>query len=311
MISLPLDARVLTGRKNRSGYHLLGDDRPCSMQTHSTDHQTLLDAYFDAQSLSWSEIYTRSDDVHSVIHQHRLGLAVEWIESLSLREGSQVLDVGCGTGPLAVLLAKAGLCVTATDTVPAMLEATRRRAAQADVDGSLNLRLEDAHALDLPTGAFDLVIGLGVLGWLDRPAIAAGEMARTLKPGGHLIANVDNLVRLTRLADPIRNPLFHRPRLALVALLERAGLMAKQARPMQYRPRKFDHLVERSGLDIVRRGSFGFGPFTFCGRDLLSQSTGVRLHRSLQRLADRGTPILRSSGAQYIVMARKPAAASE
>jgi SAM-dependent methyltransferase len=282
-----------------------------SMATDSAGHQQVLDGYFDRKAPFWRDLYEGSD-VNSVIHQHRLALALEWIRDLALpAEEAHVLEVGCGTGALAVALVQQGYRVTATDTVPAMLEATRHRAAEANVDGRLELRFADAQALDLPSGAFDLVVGLGVLGWLDRPAVAAGEMARALRPGGHLIANVDNLVRLTRLVDPLRNPLFRAPRLAVVVRLERAGLIAEQPHPRQYRPRRFDQLVEGAGLDIVRCGTYGFGTFTFFGRDLWSPSTRVRLHRSLQRLADRGNVLVRSSGAQYIVMARKPTAGGE
>jgi len=48
----------------------------------------------------------------------------------------------------------------------------------------------------------------------------------------------------------------------------------------------------------------GFGPFWLLNR-LLPQAFGVKLHRALQGLADRGVPVLRSAGAQYITLSRK------
>jgi hypothetical protein len=51
----------------------------------------------------------------------------------------------------------------------------------------------------------------------------------------------------------------------------------------------------------------GFGPFTFWGREVVSSSTQVKLHRWLQSGAERGLPGIRSFGTQYLVLARKPA----
>jgi hypothetical protein len=49
----------------------------------------------------------------------------------------------------------------------------------------------------------------------------------------------------------------------------------------------------------------GFGPFSFLGRTLLPDPLGIRLHHRLQALADRGVAGLRSTGSQYVVLARK------
>jgi hypothetical protein len=48
----------------------------------------------------------------------------------------------------------------------------------------------------------------------------------------------------------------------------------------------------------------GFGPFTFMGRHVCPESVGVPLHLRLQRRADRGWPVLRSTGSQQLVLAR-------
>lgn len=51
--------------------------------------------------------------------------------------------------------------------------------------------------------------------------------------------------------------------------------------------------------------TIGFGPFTFWRRPVLSEPEGMRLHRSLQGAADRRVPLVRSTGAQYLVLAHK------
>jgi hypothetical protein len=49
----------------------------------------------------------------------------------------------------------------------------------------------------------------------------------------------------------------------------------------------------------------GFGPFSFWSREPLSDVAAIRLHERLQALADRGVPVLRSTGWQYVLSARK------
>ena len=72
-----------------------------------------------------------------------------------------VLDVGTGTGRAAILMARAGAQVTAVDPSAEMLGIARQRAA----DESLSIRFAvgDAHRLEFPDQAFDVVISLRVL----------------------------------------------------------------------------------------------------------------------------------------------------
>jgi hypothetical protein len=64
-------------------------------------------------------------------------------------------------------------------------------------------------------------------------------------------------------------------------------------------------LLARAGLAKVADQTVGFGPFTFLGRPLLPARVGIQVHESLQRLADKGVPALRSRGSNYLVLARK------
>jgi hypothetical protein len=59
------------------------------------------------------------------------------------------------------------------------------------------------------------------------------------------------------------------------------------------------------GLTKVRGATIGFGPFSFWGRRILTEHEGKRLHRKLQGLADRRVPLLRSMGAQCVVLSFK------
>jgi SAM-dependent methyltransferase len=100
-----------------------------------------------------------------------------------LQAGSSVLDAGCGTGRVAVELARRGHDVVGVDSDPSMLEVARR---SPDVVWAL----EDLAALDLPA-RFDLVVAAGnVMVFLapgSEPQVVR-RLAGHLRPGGLLVS---------------------------------------------------------------------------------------------------------------------------
>lgn len=102
--------------------------------------------------------------------------------------GHRILDVGCGSGPIAAKLRDRGATVTGLDSSAGMLELARRRLGP-DTD----LHLADlADPLPFPDGTFDDVILALVLHYLEDWTGPLAELRRVLKPGGRLIAAVDH-----------------------------------------------------------------------------------------------------------------------
>jgi len=102
--------------------------------------------------------------------------------------GASVLDAGCGTGTLALLLARAGYRVTGVDLSPAMIA----RAVVKDASGAVEWRCGDLTALDLGA-TFDAVVSVADVfnhfDTLDRWEAALAAIRAHLNPGG--IAFVD------------------------------------------------------------------------------------------------------------------------
>ncbi len=104
----------------------------------------------------------------------------------------QVIDLGGGTGGLAVRIAELGHQVVVVDPSPDALASLERRAAEADVaaplPGSVRGVLGDAATLldVVAPGEADVVVCHGVLEVVDAPAQALQAAATALAPGGSL-----------------------------------------------------------------------------------------------------------------------------
>src|SRR5581483_8331998 len=223
---------------------------------------------------------------------------------VGLPSGAQVLDLGCGAGRASVEIARRGHQVHAVDVAPEMLERTARAAFAAGVV-SLTTALGDAHALALSDGRFDLVLALGLLPWLHTESRGLAEMARVLRPGGWLIASADNRASLRRLLDPRATP-----RLAPLRARVRTWLRARRDPSLppakMHDAEELERLLRAAGLEAVRRTTVGFGPFSLLGLKLLPARADLALQDRLQQLAEREWPLLRSTGAHHLILARKP-----
>ena len=111
------------------------------------------------------------------------------LAAAGVRRGDRLLDVGCGPGYLARMLAEAtgpDGSVVGIDAAPEMIEYASRRAR-----GLANCLFQPgaAQAIPFADGAFDVVTSSLVMHHLPREerARAAREMLRVLRPGGTLV----------------------------------------------------------------------------------------------------------------------------
>ncbi len=115
--------------------------------------------------------------------------------------GARVVDVGCGTAELSLIMADMlgpKSAVVGVDISPGMLEVGRRKVAASSAAGRIELLEGDALALPLPDNSFDAAASAWVMrnvADLDR---ALAEMARVVRPGGH--------IAIMELSHPPRTP---------------------------------------------------------------------------------------------------------
>jgi SAM-dependent methyltransferase len=102
--------------------------------------------------------------------------------------GRRILDAGCGSGPLFAALRDRGAILAGFDSSAGMIEQARRRLGD---DADLRVT-ELGSPLPFPDSAFDDVIAVLVLHYLEDWGPALAELRRVLKPGGRLIVAVDH-----------------------------------------------------------------------------------------------------------------------
>lgn len=109
------------------------------------------------------------------------------VESLAIRPGMKVLDLGCGDGTTAVPAAERGAQVLGVDIAENLVAAGNSRARSAGLD---NLRFQQGDASDLAglaDGQFDLVVSIFGAMFAPRPFDVAQEMVRVTRSGGRIV----------------------------------------------------------------------------------------------------------------------------
>jgi ubiquinone/menaquinone biosynthesis C-methylase UbiE len=121
----------------------------------------------------------------------RIGRAHEEMAEWAASEGVRLLDIGCGTGLLALACARRQARVTGIDSSPAMLEVARQKVREAGLADDVTLLEMSAMDLDekFEAGSFDAVVSSLMFSELseDEQRFVLRQCHRLLVEGGRLI----------------------------------------------------------------------------------------------------------------------------
>jgi 2-polyprenyl-3-methyl-5-hydroxy-6-metoxy-1,4-benzoquinol methylase len=121
-----------------------------------------------------------------------------------------VLDVGCGDGSNALLLASRGARVTGIDISPRSIQLASERARLAGLEERVRFLCAPLEVADFPEGSFDVIWGDGILHHLiPELELVLGRLVRWARPGAQLIfsepLNLNPLLRRLRARIPIHD----------------------------------------------------------------------------------------------------------
>jgi ubiquinone/menaquinone biosynthesis C-methylase UbiE len=175
-------------------------------------------------------------DVWGEYHQHRHEMRYDLVaESVGrhLPQGGSILDIGCGSALVADRLIDRAAYYVGMDFGPRHVAYAAARFAGERPGIRARFVRGDAEQLPFADNSFDVVVISEVIEHLLRPQKAVWEMARVLRPGGHVVLTTNNASEA-----PLRSPLTH-----LLAWLEKA-LGADRAELISLRPWVWPHPID-------------------------------------------------------------------
>jgi ubiquinone/menaquinone biosynthesis C-methylase UbiE len=165
--------------------------------TETVDQKQKVTTFFDDSKPWQGDLYRSKDEYFARVIQRRKAYAMEMIRRLPGVPPGRVLDIGCGSGVYLEELLDMGFEACGMDISEEMLSVTRTRLAGAVAGHRLRLAQGDVEHIPFESNSFDLVICIGVFGYLLSDEAAIVEILRVLKPGGFFLLNLTNMYSLS------------------------------------------------------------------------------------------------------------------
>jgi trans-aconitate methyltransferase len=144
-----------------------------------------------ANKTSWdTELYEAK---HDFVWKFGAGV----IELLDPRAGERILDLGCGTGHLTAKIAESGAEVVGLDASPEMIGQARQNFP------ALSFVVGDAAEMKFHS-EFDAVFSNAALHWKTQAQRVVERIARALRPGGRLVAELGGKGNIAHILSAVR-----------------------------------------------------------------------------------------------------------
>ncbi|ARV63326.1 methyltransferase [Nostocales cyanobacterium HT-58-2] len=134
-----------------------------------------------------ADLYNRRSQTYDESEWH-LQICLNLLKYSQTSVGQRILDIGTGTGHLAIAAAQIvgdeGR-VIGVDICAGMLEQARRKAKVLGLN-HVEFQLADAEALNYPTNSFDQILCANTFPWIEDKEVALRRWYQFLKPGGFI-----------------------------------------------------------------------------------------------------------------------------
>jgi ubiquinone/menaquinone biosynthesis C-methylase UbiE len=221
--------------------------------------QEALDRFSIAKDANkWADIYKESTaNVEAAMFRKRRDFTVQYVLN-QIPKNAQVLDLGCGAGPVLGPLNEAGITCLGMDYSMDMLRLARKNLGSAKVP----LIQGECEKIPLPDSSVDCIVCLGVISYALSMDGAMKELQRVLKDDGVAIVSYRNRYN-ELLLDP--------PKLISWVLKKPARWLRNKGRRTTeigstLTPREVLRSAGSSGLRLLERQPIGFGAIRLNGK---------------------------------------------
>ena len=133
----------------------------------------------------WDRIAKRYDWITLKLTKDYSALIQRIVDEID--SSKDVLEVGTGSGLIAIELARKAKMIEAIDISSKMIELAKTKASENQIE-NIHFSVQSAYNLDFEGGTFDAAICSNALHCMETPQRALSEIRRVLKPKGILIA---------------------------------------------------------------------------------------------------------------------------
>lgn len=152
------------------------------------DQQPSVIDHFDQRSAFWDELYSRP------IFKDRLNLFTGQLQK-KVKAPANILDYGCGSGVISLLLASKGYNVTGIDASTGMIAEATKNAEAQKADNASFYQLDNITP-DSLTNRFDAIVCSSVIEYIEDDEAVLKLFSQWIKPGGTLLVSVPHSASL-------------------------------------------------------------------------------------------------------------------
>ncbi len=155
--------------------------------------------HFDGSESWQGMIYADQADRFNKAVARRKRNGIQMLRRAGSLKGKNVLDIGCGCGAYLEELAMMGMEPYGMDLSPQMVHVTRGVLSVKDQFSEEHVRTGDIEAIPFSSSMFDVVVCVGVFGYLLTDDVALQEVHRVLRTGGLFLVSVQNSISLSNI----------------------------------------------------------------------------------------------------------------
>ena len=201
-----------------------------------------------ASKSSWEKLYLGRIDRVSYNFASRQRTVEELLEPYAV---GKALDIGCGSGDLAVFYTGKGMGYTGVDLSSSMIERANSKYAGLVREGRADFKVADCENLPFNDGEFDVLSAVALIEYLPDPSKTLDEICRVIKTGGHVLITVPNKKCINNLFraifKPVTNllfPLYIRMKKSPLALM-------RNVKHYSYSQKEIDLIMKGRGFQKI------------------------------------------------------------